>query len=93
MGLSLLTILFIIWAVFTTVLVLLVIYRSVVEMHEDDQLFLDDETSKQMRAEHDETLARLRKVRPYIRALTAASALLILVIAGIWLYQGLVIRG
>ena len=32
--------LFIIWAVITAVLVILLIYRSTLSMHEDDQLFL-----------------------------------------------------
>ena len=91
-GLSLLTTLLIVWAVFTSVLILLMIYRSIVEMHEDDQLFLD-ESQTQAKEEQTETLTRLRKLRPYIRALSAVSGVLILVIAGIWLYQGIAIRG
>lgn len=91
-GLSLLTTLLIVWAVFTSVLILLMIYRSIVEMHEDDQLFLD-ESQSHAKEEQSETLARLRKLRPYIRALSAVSGVLILVIAGIWLYQGIAIRG
>lgn len=91
-GLSLLTTLLIVWAVFTSILILLMIYRSIVEMHEDDQLFLDESQSN-AKENQSETLARLRKLRPYIRALSAVSGALILVIAGIWLYQGIVIRG
>lgn len=91
-GLSLLTTLLIVWAVFTSILILLMIYRSIVEMHEDDQLFLDD-AQVQAKEEQTETLARLQQLRPYIRALSALSGALILVIAGIWLYQGIVIRG
>lgn len=91
-GFSLLTVLLIIWAVFTSILILLMIYRSVVEMHEDDQLFLD-ESQTQAQQEQKETLARLQQLRPYIRALSALSGVLILVIAGLWLYQGIVMRG
>lgn len=91
-GFSLLTTLLIVWAVFTSILILLMIYRSIVEMHEDDQLFLD-ESQTQAKEEQTETLARLQKLRPYIRALSAVSGVLILVIAGIWLYQGIAIRG
>jgi hypothetical protein len=91
-GLSLLTTLLIVWAVFTSALILLMIYRSIVEMHEDDQLFLD-ESHSQAKEDQTETLARLQKLRPYIRTLSALSGVLILVIAGIWLYQGIVIRG
>ena len=45
--------LFIIWAVITAVLVMLLIYRSTLSMHEDDQLFLD-EASSSMRVEQEE---------------------------------------
>jgi hypothetical protein len=38
---SLMTILGIAWGAFTAVLVLLLIYRGTLTMHEDDQLFLD----------------------------------------------------
>jgi uncharacterized membrane protein len=39
---STLQMLLIVWGVLTVVLILLLIYRSTLTMHEDDQLFLDD---------------------------------------------------
>ena len=54
--------LFIIWAVITAVLVILLIYRSTLSMHEDDQLFLDEASSsmrveqEQLQASHAESL-------------------------------------
>ena len=75
------------WSILTTVLVLLLIYRSTLTMHEDDQLFLSEGES-QMQADQDETLRKINKVTPYVRALGAASAVLIVVIAGMWLYNG-----
>jgi hypothetical protein len=75
------------WAVLTTVLVLLLIYRSTLTMHEDDQLFLSEGES-QMEADQVETLRKISRVTPYVQALGAASAVLIAVIAGMWLYTG-----
>lgn len=78
----------IIWGVLTGVLVVLLIYRSTLTMHEDDQLFLDDSASG-MAQEQAEIMAKLNKVTPFVKWLGAASGALILVIAGMAIYQGL----
>ena len=83
---STLVMLLIIWGVLTGVLILLLIYRSTLSMHEDDQLFLD-ESSKNLREEQEQVLARMNKVTPWVRILGAASAVLILVIAGMAVLQ------
>jgi hypothetical protein len=85
---SRLTILLITWGALTTVLVLLLIYRSTLTMHEDDQLFLD-EAESHMRAEQEENNKKINRVTPLVRLFGAASGLLILVIAGMWVYTGL----
>ncbi|HEY1732044.1 MAG TPA: hypothetical protein VGG15_09850 [Terriglobales bacterium] len=85
---STLTMLLIVWGVLTVLLVLLLIYRSTLSMHEDDQLFLDD-SSKNMREEQEALQVRMKKVTPWVRILGAASAVLILVIAGMAAYQQL----
>jgi hypothetical protein len=78
----------IIWGVLTGVLVVLLIYRSTLTMHEDDQLFLDESASG-MAQEQAEIMAKLNKVTPFVKWLGAASGALILVIAGVAIYQGL----
>jgi len=78
--------LLIVWGVLTGALVLLLIYRSTLSMHEDDQLFLD-ESSKNLREEQEQVIARMNKVTPWVRILGAASAVLIIVIAGIAVWQ------
>ncbi len=85
---STLSMLLIVWGVLTVLLVLLLIYRSTLSMHEDDQLFLDD-SSKNMREEQEALQLRMKKVTPWVRILGAASAVLILVIAGMAAYQQL----
>jgi cell division septal protein FtsQ len=78
--------LLIIWGVLTVVLILLLIYRSTLSMHQDEQLFLDD-SSKNLREEQEQVQARMKRVTPWVRVLGAASAVLILVIAGMAVWQ------
>ena len=85
---SMLTMLLTVWGVLTVVLILLLIYRSTLTMHEDDQLFLDD-SSKNLREEQEALQVRMKRVAPWVRILGAASVLLILVIAGIAVWQRL----
>jgi hypothetical protein len=80
--------LLIIWAVLTTILVILIIYRSTLTMHEDDQLFLS-ETESHMEVEQRDLLRKVHRITPIVSLLGATSGLLILVIAGIWVYRGL----
>jgi len=75
----------ILWAVITAALVIVLIYRSTLSMHEDDQLFLDESTAN-IRAEQEALLRRMNSITPIVRILGAASGLLVLVIAGLWVY-------
>jgi hypothetical protein len=83
-----LTMLLIAWASLTAVLVLLLIYRSTLTMHEDDQLFLDD-SEIHMQREQEENTRRMQRLTPYVRVFGAASAVLIVAIAALWIYTGL----
>jgi hypothetical protein len=80
--------LLIIWAVLTVLLVLLLIYRSTISMHQEDQLYLD-EAEAHMAREQEEVHVRLNKLTMPLRLLGGASAALILVIAGMWVFEGL----
>jgi hypothetical protein len=85
---STLQILLIVWGVITAVLVLLWIYRSTLSMHEDDAMFIDD-SSKNLREEQEALQLRMNKITPWVRILLATSGVLILVIAGIAVYNQL----
>ena len=85
---SMLTMLLVVWAVLTALLIILLIYRSTLSMHEEDQLFLD-EAEAHMAKEQEEIHVRMAKTTMPMRALSAASGALILVIAGMWIYGGL----
>jgi len=80
--------LFIVWGVFTAVLVILLIYRGTLTMHEDDQLFLDS-AEDHMQKEQMELIGRMERLTPWVRVCGAGSALLLVAIAGLYLAQNL----
>lgn len=79
-----------VWGVLTAILVILLIYRSTLTMHEDDQLFLD-ESESHMEKEQIQIMQKVDRINPFVKWLGAASGLLILVIAGVALYQQLTV--
>ena len=83
-----LTTLLIVWAVLTAVLIILLIYRGTLNMHEDDQLFLDD-AQAHMAREQEELIGRMNRLQPWVRLFGACSAALIVIIAGLALYSGI----
>ncbi|MFZ3262710.1 MAG: hypothetical protein WA172_01800 [Terriglobales bacterium] len=76
------------WGILTAVLIVLMIYKSTLTMHEDDSIFLSD-TESQMQKDQTEVLAKMRKIAPIVKVLGALSGVMILVIAGLFIYQGL----
>jgi hypothetical protein len=80
--------LFIVWGVFTAVLVILLIYRGTLTMHEDDQLFLDS-AEDHMQKEQMEILGKMERLTPWVRVCGAGSALLLVAMAGLYLVQNL----
>ena len=82
------TMLLILLGVMLAVLTVLLIYRSTLEMHEDDQLFLSSGESH-MAQEQVELQSRLGKIEPAVKWLSAACGVVILTIAGLWVMHGL----
>ncbi|HZE80522.1 MAG TPA: hypothetical protein VE604_06435 [Candidatus Polarisedimenticolia bacterium] len=78
--------LLILWAGLTVVLVILLIYRSTLAMHEDDQLFLGN-SEAHMAKEQEELIVRMNKIEPWVKVCGAGSALLLVLIAGMMLYS------
>lgn len=85
------TTLLIVWAGLTAVLIFLLIYRGTLNMHEDDQLFLDD-AQAHMAKEQEELIARMNKLTPWVRIFGASSAVLLVIIAGLFIYTGISTR-
>src|SRR5712692_6263196 len=76
------------WGILTTILVVLMIYKSTLTMHEDDSIFLN-ESESQMHKDQVEVLEKMKKITPIVKVLGALSGVMILVIAGLFIYQGL----
>jgi hypothetical protein len=83
-----LTVVAVIFGVFAIGLIVLLIYRSTLTMHRDDQLFLDD-ASSHMHDEQTELLAKLKRLTIPVRVFSIGSGIFLLVLAGMWLYQRL----
>lgn len=82
------TALLILWGGLTLTLIVLLIYRGTLTMHEDDQLFLDG-AEDHMQREQQELINRMNRITPWVRLCGAGSAGLILVIAGAWFFTNL----
>jgi hypothetical protein len=78
----------ILWGVITTVFVLLLIRRTLLASHEDDQIFLDA-AQEHMAREQRELVAKITKLSRPIATTGIAAGTLLLVIAAMWIYQGL----
>jgi hypothetical protein len=78
--------LLIVWAGLTVVLIVLLIYRSTLSMHEDDQLFLGN-SEAHMAKEQEELIVKMNRITPWVRLCGAGSAVLLVVIAGMMLYE------
>ncbi len=76
-----------IWGVLTTVLVVLLIYRSALARHEDDELFLTN-AEAHFEREQQELTVRMNRLRPLLNILAASSGLLVLIMAGLWVWRG-----
>ena len=87
-GFTPLTLLLIFWGVVTAVFIGLMIWKSLVGMQEDDQIFLDDAEAG-FAKDQQEIVDKVKRITTYAKGFGFASAGLILVIAGIVIYRGL----
>lgn len=83
-----LTIVAVIFGLFAIPLIVLVIYKSTLTMHRDDQLFLDD-ASSHMQEEQTELLAKVNRLTVPMRVFTVGSGVFLIVLASLWFYQKL----
>ena len=76
------------WGIVTAVFIVLFIWRSVLSSHEDDQIFLDA-AEEHMAKEQRELVAKINALSKPIMSTGILAGILLLVIAGVWLYGGL----
>jgi hypothetical protein len=75
------------WGAVTAVFMLLLIRRSLLASHEDDQIFLDA-AQEHMAREQRELVAKIQMLSRPLMTSGIASGALLLLLAGIWLYNG-----
>ena len=76
------------WGVVTAVFIVLIAWRGVLASHEDDQIFLDKAEDHMAREQH-ELVAKINKLSKPILTSGITSGVLLLVIAGLFVYHGL----
>jgi hypothetical protein len=77
-----------VWAAATAVLVGLLIYRALLSMKEDDQLFLG-EGERHLAQEQAAIVGKMQVVSRYSLIVGIVSGALLLAIAGMWTYEQL----
>ncbi len=80
--------LLIVWGIVTAVFLFLLLRRTLLASHEDDQIFLDA-AEDHMAREQRELVAKIDALSRPIMGTGIAAGVLLLVIAGMWLYTGL----
>src|SRR5712691_572 len=83
-----LTVVAVVFGVFAVGLILLLIYKSTLTMHEDDQLFLDDNNSH-MQDEQTELLVKVNRLTVPVRVFSIGSGVFLLVLVAMLIYQKL----
>jgi hypothetical protein len=76
------------WGLITAVFIVILIWRSLLTNREDDQIFLDA-AEEHMAVEQRALVAKITALSRPLMVTGIVSGLLILVIAGLWLYEGL----
>ena len=80
--------LLIVWGVVTAIFLALIAWRSVLTSHEDDQIFLDA-SEDLMAKEQKELVSKINSLSKPILTSGITSGVLLLLIAGIFVYHGL----
>jgi multisubunit Na+/H+ antiporter MnhB subunit len=77
-----------IFGLFAVGLIVLLIYRSTLTMHEDDQLFLD-EANSHMQEEQTELLTKVNRLTMPVRVFSIGSGVFLLTFLAMLIYQKL----
>lgn len=80
--------LLVVWGLVTAIFLALVAWRSVLSSHEDDQIFLDA-AEEHMARQQRELIVKINKLSRPILTSGITAGVLLLVIAGLVVYQGL----
>ena len=88
LGVSLVFGLLIAWLVVTAVLIFFLVWRAVIGLREEDQLFIDPGEERLAR-EQVEIVSKLERLRPYVIGSVTGSIVLAVVTFAVWVLQEL----
>ena len=84
---STLSIMAIVWGIFVTAFVGLMVYRGHLTQHETDQLFLSESALPTVQEENDEIIRRVNFIQPICTGVGGAAALITVLVFGAWVAQ------
>ena len=82
------SVLWIVWAIFAVCLLSMLLYRGTITRYEDDQLFLDDISARQ-HEENDAIIRKLDKMQPYLKVFTGVTSVLTAASVGIYAWDAI----
>jgi hypothetical protein len=85
---SIMTVLWIVWAGITTILLVLLAYRGTITRYEEDQIFLDPACGHQQQ-EQNLIVQRVNRIQPFVRIMTGATCVLSATIIGIYVWDAI----
>ncbi len=88
LGFSLVFGLLIAWLVVTAVLIFFLVWRAVIGLREEDQLFIDP-SEERLAREQREIVSKLERLRPYVIGSLTGSIVLAVVTFAVWVLQAL----
>jgi hypothetical protein len=88
-GASLLNVIWVVWGVVTAAFVMLLIWKSLAGLKEDGGMILASSEGQQA-AEQQQVVARVERITRWAKYLGIASAGLLLVSGGVWVYRGFI---
>lgn len=75
------------WAICALAFVVLLLYRSHLERHEVSEVYLDENAEQERETENDNLVRRVDQISPYVKTAGGATALMTLVVIGIYVAQ------
>jgi hypothetical protein len=85
---SIMTVLWIVWAGITTILLVLLAYRGTITRYEDDQMFLDPACNHQEQEQH-LIMQRVNRINPFVRIMTGATCVLSATLIGVYVWDAI----
>ncbi|MBX6361213.1 hypothetical protein [Pseudacidobacterium ailaaui] len=85
---SIMLVLWIVWAVVTAFLLVLLAYRGTLTRYEEDQLFLDPAGSHEEQ-QQSEIVQKVNRLQPLVRLATGATCILSATIIGVYVWDAI----